>query len=333
MVVDSFLLIPSLLLLVAGLSLLTPLWRRQGSDRRRQWWTWWLQVVASKSGAERQTGRHRSPLCRPRCSQQQASRWQGSPILPHPVQPGKTQPLLLRSLCPSLHMDSATGTTSSAGKPVRLPRQDQRPQVLVARGTPRTLSQRPRLGGGVKDLPPEISNFTKPPVKGMVFQEGLVQTEERKRWWDYKTKRLFWRMLSSALPKVHKKPGAAARPSQGPVLSLERKADGKTEACQPFNSGFRDKRSTEKSDMLAMEGLYRQLLVSLKRSNTNNKCYKSGGGNEEQPPDTSSCTLPPVKGTNMHENILQTEEGECWCKSKAKRPSEYCIASPALRRV
>ena len=29
MVVDSFLLIPSLLLLVAGLSLLTPLWRRQ----------------------------------------------------------------------------------------------------------------------------------------------------------------------------------------------------------------------------------------------------------------------------------------------------------------
>ncbi|XP_031408096.1 uncharacterized protein LOC116216177 [Meleagris gallopavo] len=201
MVVDSFLLVPSLLLLVAGLFLLTPLWRRQGSDRRRQWWTWWLQVVASKSGAERQTGRHRSPLCRPRCSQQQASQWQGSPILPHPVQPGKIWPLVLRSLWPSLHMDSATGTSSSAGKPGRLPRQDQRPQVLVARGTPRTLSQRPRLGGGVKDLPPEISNFTKPPVKGLVFQEGLVQTEERKRWWHYQTKRLFWHRLSPALPK------------------------------------------------------------------------------------------------------------------------------------
>ncbi|XP_019468637.1 uncharacterized protein LOC109366193 [Meleagris gallopavo] len=221
MVVDSFLLIPSLLLLVAGLFLLTPLWRRQGSDRRRQRWTWWLQVVASKSGAERQAGRHRSPLCRPRCSQQQASRWQGSPILPHPVQPGKTRPLLLRSLCPSLYMDSTTGTTSSAGKPGRLPRQDQRLQILVARGTPRTLSQRPRLGGGVKDLPPEISNFTKPPVKGLVFQEGLVQTEERKRWWDYQAKRLFWHMLSPALPKGHKKP---ARPSRGPVLTLERKS-------------------------------------------------------------------------------------------------------------
>ncbi|XP_019469177.1 uncharacterized protein LOC109366461 [Meleagris gallopavo] len=299
MVVDSFLLIPSLLLLVAGLSLLTPLWRRQGSDRRRQWWTWWLQVLASKSGAEKQAGRHRSPLCRPRCSQQQASRRQGSPILPHSIQPGKTRPLLLHNLCRSLHMksDSATGTTSSVGKPVMLPRQDQRPQVLVARGTPRMLSQRPRLGGGVKDLPPEISNFTKPPVKGMVFQEGLVQTEERKRWWDYKTKRLFWHMLSSALPKGHKKPGAAARPSRGPALSLERKADGKTEALLPFNSGFSDKRSTEKSDMLAVERLYRQLLVSLKQPKTKNDCYKPGGGTDEQPLVTSFCTLPPVKGT------------------------------------
>ncbi|XP_031466977.1 uncharacterized protein LOC116240670 [Phasianus colchicus] len=294
---------------------------------------WWLQVVASKSGAERQAGRHRSPLCRPRCSQQQASRWKGNPILPHPIQPGKTRPLLLRSLCPSLHMDSASGTTSSVGKPGRLPRQDQRPQVLVARGIPWMLSQRPRLGGGVEDLPPEISNCTKPPVKGMVFQEGLVQTEERKRWWDYKTKRLFWRTRSPALPKVHRKAGAAARPSRGPALSLGRKADSKTETRQPFNSGFSEKRSTEKSEMLTMESLYSQLLVSLKRPNTKNDCYKSGGGTEEQPPVTSSCTLPPVKGTNTHENILQTEEEKCWWKSKAKRPSEYCIASPALPRV
>ncbi|XP_031467019.1 uncharacterized protein LOC116240706 [Phasianus colchicus] len=238
MVVDSFLLIPSLLLLVAGVSLLTASWRRQGSDRRQQWWMWWLQVMASKSGAERQAGRHRSPRCRPHCSQQQASGWKGNPILPHPFQPGKTRPLLLRSACPSLHMDSATGTMSSVGKPGRLPRQDQRPQVLVARGIPRTLSQRPRRGGGVEDLPPEISNFTKPPVKGTVFQEGLVHTEERKRWWDYETKRLFWRMHSPALPKVHRKAGAAARPSRGPALSLGRKADGKAEARQPFNSGF-----------------------------------------------------------------------------------------------
>ncbi|XP_031408097.1 uncharacterized protein LOC109366370 [Meleagris gallopavo] len=197
------------------------------------------------------------------------------------------------------------------------------------RGPPRTLSQRPRLDGGVKDLPPEISNFTKPPVKGLIFQEGLVQREERKRWWDYKTKRLFWHMLSPALPKGHKKPGAAARPA----LHLQKKADGKTEACQPFNSGFSDKRSTEKSDMLAMEGLYRQLLPSLKQSKTNNNCYKSGSGTEEQPTDTSFCTLPPVKGMNARENILQTEAGKCWWKSKAKRPSEYCIASPALSRV
>ncbi|XP_031466879.1 uncharacterized protein LOC116240587 [Phasianus colchicus] len=328
MVADSFLLIPSLLLLVAGVSLLTISWRRQGSDRRQQWWTWWLQVVALKSGAERQAGRQRSPLCRPRCSQQQASRWQGSPTLPHLIQPGKTRPLLLRSLCPSLHMDSASGTTSSVGKPSRLPRQDQRPQVLVARGIPRTLSQRPRLGGGVEDLPPEISNCTKPPVKGMVFQEGLVQMEERKRWWDYKTKRLFWHMLSPALPKGCKKAGAA-RPSQRPALSLEKKADSKTETCQPFNSGFSDKRSTEKLDMLGMESLYRQLLLSLKRPKTN----KSGSGTEEQPPVTSSCTLPPVKGTNARENIIQTEEGKCWWSSKAKRPSEYCIPSPALPRV
>ncbi|XP_052536593.1 uncharacterized protein LOC128079401 [Tympanuchus pallidicinctus] len=246
----------------------------QGSDRRQQWWTWWLQVVASKSGAERQAGRHRSPLCRPRCSQQQAWPRQGSPILPHLIQTGKIRPFLLRSRCPSLHTDSATGTTSSAGKPGRLPRQDQRPQILVARGTPGTLSQRPRLGGGVEDLPPEISNFTKPPVKGKVFQVGLVQTEERKRWRDYETKRRFWRMLSPALPKAHNKAGAAARPSRGPALNLERKAVGKTETCQPFNSGFREKRSTEKSDLLAMERLYQQLLVSLKRSKTNNDCYK-----------------------------------------------------------
>ncbi|XP_048790955.1 uncharacterized protein LOC125688689 [Lagopus muta] len=255
MVVDSVLLIPSLLLLVAGVSLLTVSWRRQGSDRRQQWWTWCLQVVALKSGAERQAGRHRSPLRRPRCSQQQASPRQGSPILPHLIQPGKIRPFLLRSRCPSLHTDSATGTTSSAGKPGRLPRQDQRPQILVARGTPRTLRQRPRLGGGVEDLPPEISNFTKPPVKGKVFQVGLVQTEERKRWRDYETKRRFWRMLSPALPKVHRKAAAAARPSRGPALSPERTADGKTETHQPFNSGFSDKRSTEKSDLLAMERL------------------------------------------------------------------------------
>ncbi|XP_031463627.1 uncharacterized protein LOC116238208 isoform X2 [Phasianus colchicus] len=329
MVVDSFLLIPSLLLLVAGVSLLTISWRRQGSDRRQQWWTRWLQVVVSKSGAERQAGRHRSLRCKPHCSQQQASGWKGNPILPHPIQSGKTWPLLLRTLCPSLHMDSATGTTSSVGKPSRLPRQDQCPQVLVAPGIPRTLSQRPRLGGGVEDLPSEISSFTKPPVKGMVFQEGLVQTEERKRRWDYETKRLFWRMRSPALPKVHKKPGAAARPSQGPALSLEKEADSKTETCQPFNSGLRDKRSTEKSDMLAMESLYQQLLVSLNRPKTN----KSGSETEEQPPVTSSCTLAPVKGAIMHKNILQTEAGKCWWKSEAKRSSEYCFASPALPRV
>ncbi|XP_040524102.1 uncharacterized protein LOC121110405 isoform X3 [Gallus gallus] len=138
MVVDSVLLIPSLLLLVAGLSLLTTSWCRQGSERRRQWWRWWQWVEASKSGAERRAGRRGSPLCRPGCSQQQASPWQGSPILPRLMQPGKTRPLLQRSLRPSLHVDSATGTVSSAGKPGRLPRQDQRPQVLVARGTSRT---------------------------------------------------------------------------------------------------------------------------------------------------------------------------------------------------
>ncbi|XP_040523666.1 uncharacterized protein LOC121110342 [Gallus gallus] len=50
MVVDSVLLVPSLLLLVAGVSLLTAFWRRQGSDRRRQWWRWWQHVVSLKSG-------------------------------------------------------------------------------------------------------------------------------------------------------------------------------------------------------------------------------------------------------------------------------------------
>ncbi|XP_040554236.1 uncharacterized protein LOC121110426 [Gallus gallus] len=272
MVVDSVLLIPSLLLLVAGVSLLTAFWRRQGSDRRRQWWRWWQQAVSLKSGAERQAGRRGSPLCRPCCSQQQASPWQGSPILPHVTQPGKTRPLLQRNLCPSLHTDSATGTTRPAGKPGRLPGQDQRPQVLVARGTPRMFGQRSRLGSGVQDLPPEILSCTKPPVKGMVFQEGLVQTEERKRWWEYKTKRPIWPMRPPALPRGHKKAGAAARPSRGPALSLEVKADSQTETCQPFNSGFSSNRSTEQSDRLAMERLYRQLLVSLKRPKTKNDC-------------------------------------------------------------
>ena len=231
----------------------------------------WLRTAPCFTGAERQAGRRGSPLCRPRCSQQQASPWHGSPIPPRLIRPGKTRPLLQRSLCPSLHMDSATGSTSSAGKPGRLPRQDQRPQVLLARGTPRTLSQRSRLGSGVADLPPEIINCTKPPVKGMIFQEGLVQTEERRRWWQYKTKRPIWPMRPPALPKGHEKAGAAARPSRGPALSLERKADSSTETCQPFNSGFSDKRSTEQSDRLAMERLYRQLLVSLKRPKTKNE--------------------------------------------------------------
>ncbi|XP_040523641.1 uncharacterized protein LOC121110332 isoform X1 [Gallus gallus] len=270
MVVDSILLIPSLLLLVAGVSLLTTAWRRQGSDRRRQWWRWWQQAVALKSGAERQAGRRRSPLCRPCCSQQQASPWQGSCILPHLNQPGKTQPLLQRSLCPSLHFHSATGTTSSAGKPSRLPRQDQCPQVLVACGTSRTLIQCSRLGNGVQDLPPEILKCTKPPVKGMVFQEGLVQTEERKRWWEYKTKKTIWPMRPPALPRGHKKAGAAARPSCGPALSLEKKADCKTETCQPFASGVSDKRSTGKLDALTMDRLYQQLLVSFKQPKTKN---------------------------------------------------------------
>jgi len=35
----------------------------------------------------------------------------------------------------------------------------------------------------------------------------------------------------------------------------------------------------------------------------------------------------------VQETIFPTEEGKCWWKSKAKRPSEYCIASPALPRV
>ncbi|XP_021247681.1 uncharacterized protein LOC110396389 [Numida meleagris] len=333
MVVDSFLLIPSLLLLVAGVSLLTTAWCRQGHDQHRQQWRWWQRVVALKPDAESQAGRHRSPLCGPHCSQKQASRWQGSLILPHLIQPGKTWPLLLRSLCPSLHTDSATGTTSSAGKPSRLPRQDQCLQVLATRGTPRPHSQRSRLGSGVKDLPPEISSCAKPPVKGMIFQEGIVQTEERKRWWNYKTKRPFWPVLPRALPKVHKKAGAAARPSQGPALSLEKKADSRTETCQPLNSSFSDKRSTEKSDRLAMERLHRQLLVALKRPKTRNDCYESGSGTEKQPPVTSFCTQPPVKGMIMHENSLPTEEGKCWWNRKDKRPSEFCIASPALPRV
>ena len=232
----------------------------------------WLRPAPCFTGAERQAGRRGSPLCRPRCSQQQASPSQGSHILPHVTQPGKTRPLLQRNLCPSLHTDSATGTTRPAGKPGRLPGQDQRPQVLVARGTPRMFGQRSRLGSGVQDLPPEILSCTKPPVKGMVFQEGLVQTEERKRWWEYKTKRPIWPMRPPALPRGHKKAGAAARPSRGPALSLEKKADSQTETCQPFNSGFSGSRSTEQSDRLAMERLYRQLLVSLKWPKTKNDC-------------------------------------------------------------
>ena len=230
----------------------------------------WLRPAPCFTGAERQAGRRGSPLCRPGCSQQQASPWQGSPVLPRLMQPGKTRPLLQRSLRPSLHVDSATGTVSSAGKPGRLPRQDQRPQVLVARGTPRTLGQRSRLGSGVQDLPPEIFKCTKPPVKGMVFQEGLVQTEERKRWWEYKTRRPIWPMRPPAPPRGPKQAGAAARPSRGPALSLENKADGKTETCQPSTSGVSDKRGAEKSDALTMERLYRQLLVSLKRPKTKN---------------------------------------------------------------
>lgn len=66
---------------------------------------------------------------------------------------------------------------------------------------PRTLGQRSRLGSGVQDLPPEIFKCTKPPVKGMVFQEGLVQTEERKRWWEYKTRRPIWPMRPQHLPE------------------------------------------------------------------------------------------------------------------------------------
>ncbi|XP_015714299.1 uncharacterized protein LOC107311911 [Coturnix japonica] len=267
MVVDSFLLISSLLL-VAGVTLLTTSWRRQGSDRRRQWWGLWQHVVALMSGAESQAGRHRSRLCRPRGSRLQASRRQGSPIVPHLIQPGKTRPWLPGSPCSSLFMN--TGTANSMGKPGRLPGLDQRPQLLVAHGTPRSLHHRSRPGSGFKDLPPEISNCTKPPVKGMIFQEGLVQTEERKRWWEYKTKRPVWPMRPSALPKGHKEAGAAARSSQGPALSLEKKAGSKTETCQPSNSGFIDKRSSEKSDRLAMERLYQQLLVSLKRPKTNN---------------------------------------------------------------
>ncbi|XP_015714303.1 uncharacterized protein LOC107311915 [Coturnix japonica] len=269
MAVDSFLLISSLLL-VAGVTLLTTSWRQQVSDRCRQWWGWCQQVLALMSGAESQAGRHRSPLCRPRGSWQQGSRKQGSTIVPHLIQPGTTQPWLQPSLCPSLHMGSDTGTMSSMGKPGRPPRLDQHLQVLVAHGTPRSLHQRSRPRSGVKDLPPEISNYAKPPVKGMIFQEGLIQTEERKRWWEYKTKRRVWPMRPPVLPKGHKEAGAAARPSRGPALSLEKKAGTKTETCQPFNSGFSDQRSSEKSDRLAMERPYRQLLVSLKRPKTNN---------------------------------------------------------------
>lgn len=54
------------------------------------------------------------------------------------------------------------------------------------------------------------------------------------------------------------------------ALSLENKADGKTETCQPSTSGVSDKRGAEKSDALTMERLYRQLLVSLKRPKTKN---------------------------------------------------------------
>ncbi len=55
-------------------------------------------------------------------------------------------------------------------------------------------------------------------------------------------------------------------------MSLEVKADSQTETCQPFNSGFSSNRSTEQSDALTMERLYRQLLVSLKRPKTKNDC-------------------------------------------------------------
>ena len=53
-------------------------------------------------------------------------------------------------------------------------------------------------------------------------------------------------------------------------MSLENKADGKTETCQPSTSGVSDKRGADKSDALTMERLYRQLLVSLKRPKTKN---------------------------------------------------------------
>jgi len=40
-----------------------------------------------------------------------------------------------------------------------------------------------------------------------------------------------------------------------------------------------------------------------------------------------------MKGTIVQENILPTEERKCWWKSRAKRPSDCCIPSPALPRV
>lgn len=229
----------------------------------------WLRPAPCFTGAERRAGRRGAP-----CAGQVApssKHHRGRAVPSCPVSCSLERPGLCcsavcalspRGLCHWYRqLCGETRQASQAG-----------PAPAGSGGTwdPRTLGQRSRLGSGVQDLPPEIFKCTKPPVKGMVFQEGLVQTEERKRWWEYKTRRPIWPMRPPAPPRGPKQAGAAARPSRGPALSLENKADGKTETCQPSTSGVSDKRGAEKSDALTMERLYRQLLVSLKRPKTKN---------------------------------------------------------------